>query len=481
MRSCSQILRSMYSQYVYASHVRNIIKTLSLIACLGVAITSPLVNECKALPSFARQLDTQCIACHTEFPILTDMGRQFKLSGYTMSAENTDFPPIAFMLMPSFTMTQKGQDGGAAPNFHDNNNFAVSQFSVFYAGRLFGPYATKAFDPSIAAVLNKFGIFSQTTYDGISKNWYWDNTDIRYADMGSVAGHTLQYGLSLNNNPTVEDLWNTVPAWGFPFSQSGLAPTPAAGTVLDGGLAQQVGGLNFYTMIDSHLYIDVGEYRTINAKTQKSLGIDPSSENKIKGLAPYWRLAYTQTLGNYTVETGVFGLSGRVYPGGDNSSGTDKFTDIGLDSEIQTSFDKNDLTYLVTLIREDISSPASLALGDTSHKSDNLTTLKTSFDYLWNKTAGGAVQYFYTQGSNNPLLYSSSQTGSPNSNGFIFQLNYMPLNLGTGPAAWPRSNVKISLQYVAYNRFDGSVNNIDGAGRKASDNNTLYLETWIAF
>ena len=446
MRSCRQILRSMYSQYVYASHVRNIIKTLSLIACLGVAITSPLVNECKALPSFARQLDTQCIACHTEFPILTDMGRQFKLSGYTMSAENTDFPPIAFMLMPSFTMTQKGQDGGATPNFHDNNNFAVSQFSVFYAGRLFGPYATKAFDPSIAAVLNKFGIFSQTTYDGISKNWYWDNTDIRYGDMGSVAGHTLQYGLSL-----------------------------------DGGLAQQVGGLNFYTMIDSHLYIDVGEYRTINTKTQKSLGIDPSSENKIKGLAPYWRLAYTQTLGNYTVETGVFGLSGRVYPGGDNSSGTDKFTDIGLDSEIQTSFDKNDLTYLVTLIREDISSPSSLALGDTSHKSDNLTTLKTSFDYLWNKTAGGAVQYFYTQGSNNPLLYSSSQTGSPNSNGFIFQLNYMPLNLGTGPAAWPRSNVKISLQYVAYNRFDGSVNNIDGAGRKASDNNTLYLETWIAF
>jgi hypothetical protein len=79
------------------------------------------------------------------------------------------------------------------------------------------------------------------------------------------------------------------------------------------------------------------------------------------------------------------------------------------------------------------------------------------------------------------LAYPTSQTGAPNSNGFILSANYLPMNKGTGPSFWPRSNIKISLQYVIYNRFDGSVSNIDGAGRTASANNTLYLETWIVF
>jgi len=34
---------------------------------------------------------------------------------------------------------------------------------------------------------------------------------------------------------------------------------------------------------------------------------------------------------------------------------------------------------------------------------------------------------------------------------------------------------------VAYNKFDGASSNYDGAGAKASDNNTLYLEAWITF
>jgi len=439
------------------------------------------LNTTKALPSFARQLDMQCTTCHTEFPILNDMGRQFKLSGYTMSSESTNLPPIAFMIMPSFTYTQVGQESGISPSFSSNNNFAVSQFSAFYAGRLFGPYASKALDPSIASVLNKFGIFSQTTYNGVSKTWSWDNTDLRFADSSSVLGHTWQYGISLNNNPGVEDLWNTAPAWSFPFSESGLAPTPAAAPIISGGLAQQVGGLNFYSMIDGHLYFDIGAYRTLNSKIQTNLGIDPSNENKIKGLAPYCRLAFAHYVGNYYLETGLFGLYGSTYPGNDPSMSTDKFTDIGIDSEIQTGFEKNDITTLVTIIHENTNLSASYLLGNSSNKSDNLTTVKATLDYLWNKSFGGAFQYFYSQGSRDPALYSTSETGSPNSNGFIMQLNVMPLNLRTGPTIWPRSNVKISLQYIVYNRFDGSVTNIDGQGRRASDNNTLYLETWIAF
>ena len=41
--------------------------------------------------------------------------------------------------------------------------------------------------------------------------------------------------------------------------------------------------------------------------------------------------------------------------------------------------------------------------------------------------------------------------------------------------------MKIALQYTAYNRFNGGSNNYDGAGRNASDNNTVYLLGWINF
>jgi hypothetical protein len=60
-------------------------------------------------------------------------------------------------------------------------------------------------------------------------------------------------------------------------------------------------------------------------------------------------------------------------------------------------------------------------------------------------------------------------------------VSYLPFNKGGGPAFWPRSNVKFSLQYVAYNRFNGARTNYDGAGSNARDNNTLYLECWIVF
>lgn len=436
---------------------------------------------CRALPSFARQLDMQCIACHTEFPILNDMGRQFKLSGYTMSADSTNLPPIAFMLEPSLTHTQSGQAGGAAPGFSDNNNFAVTQFSVFYAGRLFGPYPSKLFGPDVSTFLNKFGIFSQTTYDGVGKAWHWDNTDLRYADVGAIGSHSLQYGAYMNNNPTLQDPWNSTPAWRFPFSGSGLAPTPAAGTLIDGGLAQQVVGVGTYAMIDSSYYVDVGAYRMLGSRYQRALGVDPTGQTEVTGTAPYWRVAYTRPVNDTTCEIGLYGIAADTYPGRDSSAGKDRIVDIGVDSQIQKSFGANDVTVTATAIRERDTWAASQKLGNTSNGSDSLTEFKGTVDYLRDKTYGCAAQYFVTNGSSDALAYSTSQTGAPNSNGFIFSANYLPMNKGTGPAFWPRCNVKISLQYVVYNRFDGSVTNIDGAGRNASANNTLYFETWIAF
>ncbi len=457
-----------------------LIRRVSTAVVAGFAFLVP-ISICRALPSFARQMNMQCIACHTSFPALTDLGRQFKLSGYTMSADQTDLPPIAVMLQPSFTRTQTGQQGGAAPGFGSNNDYAMSQVSVFYAGRLFGPYASKWLGADSSSVLNKFGIFSQTTYNGVSKTWSWDNTEVRFADIGSIAGHAATYGIYLNNNPTLQDPWNGTPAWSFPYSGSKLAPTPAAAPMIDGALAGQVGGAGAYCMVDNSFYVDVAGYRTLGARYQRGLGVNPSGETQITGLAPYVRIAYTRPIGDATWEVGAFGLDAGTYPGRDPSAGKDRVADCGIDSQIQKAIGENDIAAYVTAIHERDRWNASRPLGNATNASDSLTEYKATVDWLWDKTCGLAAQYFSKSGTRDALAYSSSRTGSPNSDGYVLQASYLPLNKGTGPAFWPRSNIKFSLQYVIYNRFDGSKTNIDGAGRNAKDNNTLYGEAWIVF
>ena len=435
----------------------------------------------RALPSFARQLNVQCSVCHTEYPVLNSFGRQFKLTGYTLADEQSKYFPLAVMLQPSFTRTQKGQEGGAAPSFGDNNNWALTQASIFYAGRLFGPFATDIFGKEGAVVANKFGLFSQTTYDGIAKTWAWDNTELRYADTGTIGGQDAIFGVYLNNNPTMQDPWNSTPAWGYPFTSSKLAPGPAAGTLIDGGFAQQVAGLGAYVMLSNTLYLDVGAYRTLGAPFQKSVGVDPAGETQITGLAPYWRIAMEKMIGDARWEFGTFGMAARTYPGRDSSEGKDRILDWGFDTQYQVSSGTNEITALASCIYEKRNWDASEALGSTSKTSGSLWNLNATLNILHDKTFGGTVKYFLVDGTSDDLLYSNSEKGSPASDGFIFQASYMPFNKNGGPSFWPKSNVKLSVQYTLYNRFDGARTNYDGAGSNARNNNTLYLEAWIAF
>ena len=462
-----------------------------LAGCLLAAsvLLSPITA--RALPRFARQMDMQCTACHTDFPVLGQYGRQFKLLGYTLAAEQpaqdsgsaapvaptdaaqTWLPPVAVMLQPSFTHTEAPQVGGAAPGFSDNNNFAVSQLSVFYAGRLFGPYATEVFGKGVGGFLNKFGIFSQTTYDGAAKAWSWDNTELRFADTATIGEQDLIYGVYANNNPSMQDPWNSTPAWGYPFSGSHLAPGPAASTLIEGGLAQQVVGVGAYSMVADTVYLDLGGYRSLSAHSLQSLGADPGGD-QLTGLSPYWRIAVEKPVGDGRLEVGALGFTADTYPGRDNSQGGDRRSDF-------VSAGRGDLTAMLEWINERENWSASYALGNTANPQDSLSDFKATVDYLYDKTYGLSAQYFTINGSADTGLYTDSPSGSPASNGFVFQLNYLPFNKGGGPAFWPRSNVKFSLQYTVYNKFDGARTNYDGAGSNARGNNTLYAEAWIAF
>src|ERR1700719_4516869 len=107
---------------------------VSVLAVAAVCIVG--VTPEQALPSYARQTGQECAACHNGFPELTPYGRQFKLNGYTFGGGDTStLPPIAAMTIPTFTHTETGQPGGAAPHFGPNDNFGVTG-SLFYGGKI---------------------------------------------------------------------------------------------------------------------------------------------------------------------------------------------------------------------------------------------------------------------------------------------------------------------------------------------------------
>ena len=417
-----------------------------------------------ALPSYARQTGQECAACHNGFPELTPYGRQFKLNGYTFSGGTLDVPPIAAMAIPTFTHTSAPQLGGAAPHFGPNDNFAFTG-SLFYGGK----------------IIDNVGAFVQGTYDEVPRAFHWDNLDIRYANSTVSADQEMVYGLSLNNNPSVTDLWNSTPAWGYPYISSSLTPTPAAGTLIEGGFAQQVLGLNPYLYWNRLVYVEIGGYRTLGPNSLKALGISPVGTSSIDSLAPYWRLAVEPAWGNNTWEAGTFGMTGTLVPQRITGSGTDRLTDVGFDTQYQFLGARDSFSVQARYIFENQNLGASQDLGLSTNAHNHLRSLNVKGSYYWNQTVGLTAGYFNLQGTGDPLLYGAvSANAKPNTDGYVLELDYLPFNYG-GPSFWPWLNVKFGLQYVHYNKFNGASKNFDGAGRNASDNDTLFAFAWVAF
>jgi hypothetical protein len=144
--------------------------------------------------------------------------REFKIVGYTQTGGEglASRIPLSAMLLGSFTNTGSSQPAGAAPHFEANNNFALDQISIFFAGR----------------VTDFAGAFVQGTYSGVDKAFLLDNTDLRFTMSLSIADTPLRIGRSINNGPTVQDPFNSTPVWMFPFASSALARTPTAQTLL---------------------------------------------------------------------------------------------------------------------------------------------------------------------------------------------------------------------------------------------------------
>lgn len=456
-------------------------REFTIIAAVRTVAVSLLLavfaNTAQALPSFARQTGSACAMCHTQGfgPSLTPYGRDFKLHGYVDGAADNPLPiPLSAMIRGSFNATGSDVNGGAAPGYGANDNWTLDEASIFLGGR-------------VAPML---GVFSQVTYDGVADVLLLDNTDVRFAGEAPVHGHDVDYGVSLNNAPTIQDLWNTSPVWSFPFATSALAPTPSAAALVDGGLDGQVGGATVYAMVDERYYAEAGAYASFSKGVQNAFGTFAADENQLSGGAPYWRIAIQSNPGDLTdsdyFSLGHFGMHANVNPGRDSSAGTDEYTDLGVDFTYQHLGNyKNIFELRSAYIWEDQKLHASQALGSSANSSNTLNTFRINGNYTYDQTYSATVGYFNTWGTTDTGLYapgeiSGSANGSPDSEGYIAELDYVPFGKSSSYLQ-PWLNLRFALQYIGYTRFNGGSSDYDGFGRDASDNNTLYLNAWLTF
>ena len=432
-------------------------------------ITVIFSPESSAIPSFARQTNLPCSSCHTIFPELNTFGRFFKLNGYTLVGVNTievndttdpnedvDFnllkiPPVSLMIQAAYTYKTKEQ-----PGTQNNNVSLPQQLSIFFGGEI-APH---------------LGSFIQVSYDDQGAAFGIDNIDIRYANQTELGSENLLYGVTLNNNPTVQDIWNSTPAWGFPYASSSVTASPITSTLIEGGLAQSVAGLGVYALLNNLLYAEFSIYKS--AQQGGAHPPDGTSFGIIKSLAPYWRLALQKQFNDQYVEIGTFGMSTEMYPAGITGL-TDQYNDLGFDLNYEKSLGNNQLTAHSSFILEKRNLGATFNSRGSLSQSLNLNSFKIVGNYYLKQQFGFSLGYFSITGDGDaafytPAEFSGSSTGMPDSRGLIAEFDFLP---------W--LNTKFSVQYIAYNKFNGSGDNYDGAGRNASDNNSVYALAWMAF
>jgi hypothetical protein len=436
-----------------------------------VAVAASLAKPAAAIPAFAAQTGLPCAACHIGFPQLTPFGRTFKMEGYVLG--NQDFPDaknFSAMVEAGYTHLKDKVPGGLSADYPSNDAWSVQQTSLFYGGVL---------DKHIG-----LGAFIQGTFDGVAHQFHWDNTDIRLAQKTKFFGKSLVYGFTFNNSPGLTDLWNTLPAWGYPFIPAELGAGPTVGLQIS-NLAQTVAGVGGYTALNitprDMLYGEIDLYKSLPDHMAYAMGVGP--ENGVAGVTPYWRFAYQHSMGENSIELGTSGLSDHPYPSGLKHGPTDNVTDVGLDMQLQHIAARQAFSLQASWFHEYQHWGASYGLGNTANLNDALNMETVTGSYLWNQTVGLSETFNSITGSGDSGLYNSGSgnaNGKPNTDSFTTELDYYPFNRG-GPKIFPWVNAKFFIEGTVYTQFNGLSRNYDGNGRSASANNLLFTGIWLVF
>jgi hypothetical protein len=445
---------------------RPLVRTLALLTAVGVSPTA------YALPSYARQTGQNCAACHVNgtWPQLTPWGRFFKLSGYTagkkpIDKEGVHFVPVGVLGQLGLTWAAQPNDSTGQPVVSPNGSPAAYSFA--------GDVGTK--------VTDFLGVFYEYQVSNQFPGWKGSAgpVDIRAVHFFQPGGNELLVGIDSNNSPTQQDVWNSTPSWGYPFYSSPQGPGAPA-TPIIASLGEQSGGTGVYALLNRQWYAEVSVYRAATGFYRWMSAGNPLQDgehNYLAGYNPYWRAYWTKESGPHSLMVGAFGIRAKVFANSADRSGpANVFTDYGFDTQYQYLSQANKLTLRGSYIYENQQWNGSFPVDASSTPRGNLKSLNLSAGYGHRERWIFNAAYFSNNGNNNTALFgltapSGTQlTSSPNTNGYVLEASRVFTQ-----------NLQMILQYKGFLKFNGLTNNIDGLGRNASDNNTIWLTAFFAF
>jgi hypothetical protein len=191
-------------------------------------------------------------------------------------------------------------------------------------------------------------------------------------------------------------------------------------------------------------------------------------------VAPYWRLAWQQNGRKDNLEAGFYGIHVKSTPGAVTGP-EDSYTDFGPDFQYDHTLGKDVISVRGTFVRENSALVASESSGAADLIAHHLNSGNANAEYHFGNRYSAIFGGFVTSGTSDialfaPAALTGSANSSPRSTGYIANFSF-----------WPMQNLDLAAQYTAYTRFNGGSTNYDGAGRNASDNNTVYLLARFVF
>ena len=222
-----------------------------------------------------------------------------------------------------------------------------------------------------------------------------------------------------------------------------------------------------------------------------STGVADADNTKLRGVNPYWRLAYNREWGAHSLMVGTSGMVSRVYDDPLDTSDrgtTHRFRDLGLDAQYQYLLDPHAVTAQLAFMSNQVrySTNGIGAPPPGTNLSDTNRVLRGKLTYVYQARYGGSVGVFNLSGTSNPAYVTyvtggegpmpsagqpaGNRTGSPATRGFTLEAFWTPIQY-----------LRVGAQFTGYNRFNGAAGNYDGYGRNASDNNSMFLYTWLAY
>lgn len=447
---------------------------LALASLLGLQAVQPA----QAVPSYSRQTNSECAACHIGAfgPHLTPYGIRFKLGGYTDSDGKDGKIPLAATLQAASALTESGN-----PTTQGRTDTRLTNVDVFLAGRL----------------LDNLGAFIHVAHaegvaPGGSDYTQLDDVDLRFAKETRWGERDLLWGLSLNNHPGVQDPIDALPAWGFGAPGIGRAFSGVrTGSLLNkyqGGLAHRVMGLSGYAFIDNRLYLELGSYRSLSPAAQNKLGLLERSSAEVGDPGRlsntlYWRGAWLHDMKTQFYSVGVFGLRTDLQP--DRVGPSDRVNDIGMDASYMYLGTREHMAQLrasTILERRRYGSPVQtppFLPPATSQPTGAVREATFSATYVYRNTWGITAARTWSKTQVDPALYwPYGKTDAT----FSYVGPYWNVWGKEGDSVSIGTNLQLGAAFYRFDRFNGSRTDIFGPGSsvRAKDLNSLVLYAKVA-